>query len=58
VLTYAMAHLPKSEYVVLSDVESVGVSLAVIYEDPAEPDVLNAKRLPDFLRWRRARRQG
>ncbi|HET6763657.1 MAG TPA: hypothetical protein VFH27_08290, partial [Longimicrobiaceae bacterium] len=57
-LTYAMAHLPKSEYVILSDSDNVGMSLAVIYEDPETPGTLNAKRLPDFLRWRRARRQG
>ena len=57
-LTYAMAHLPKSEYVMLSDGDNVGMSLAVVYEDPENPGTLNAKRLPDFLAWRRARRQG
>jgi hypothetical protein len=56
-LTYAMAHLPKSEYVMLSGGDNLGTSLAVIYEDPDAPGELNARRLSDFLSWRRARRR-
>jgi len=54
-LTYAMAHLPKSEYVMLSDVNDMGMSLAVIYKDPDDPGEVRALRLPDFLRWKRER---
>jgi hypothetical protein len=55
-LTYAMAHIPKSEYVTLADSTDVGASLAVIFEDPAAPGTVNALRLPDFIRWRKERR--
>jgi hypothetical protein len=57
VQTYAMAHIPKSEYVMLDDAGNVVADLAVIYKDESQPGGLNARRLPDFLRWWRERRQ-
>jgi hypothetical protein len=52
--TYALAHIPKSEYVVLSGESDIGREVAVIYrDDPTQP--LTAVMLPDFLRQRRAK---
>jgi hypothetical protein len=56
-LTYAMAHIPKSEYVMLSDGGSVdvGADLAVLYKDGSGK--VRAERLRDFVR-RRAQQEG
>jgi hypothetical protein len=59
-LTYALAHIPKSEYVMLSDASyseetaAAGSDLVVLYEDGSGQ--ARAERLPDFVRRRRERR--
>jgi hypothetical protein len=60
-LTYAMAHIPKSEYVMLSganeaDGTEPGSDLVVLYKD--KQDMPRAERLSDFVRRLRQARQG
>jgi hypothetical protein len=54
-LTYAMAHIPKSEYVMLSDGSEVGADLAVLYKDASGS--VRAETLPAFVR-RRQQQEG
>lgn len=57
VQTYALAHIPKSEYVLIGGESDVGRDIAVIYKDP-DSQVLTALALTDFLAFRRRRRGG
>lgn len=50
--TYALAHIPKSEYVLLGGKSDIGNDLAVIYRDGT--NALTAVPLPQFLLQRRA----
>jgi hypothetical protein len=52
VQTYAIAHIPKSEYVLVGGESDIGRDVAVIYREPEAP-VLTALMLRDFLRLRR-----